>query len=146
MIHHFLQCNHCLFVYRFCRALVHSGFDKATLAKCFKRDPGHFSDLKITDSCVFPPAFGCFACMFNDDWWKSYVYRTTFSNIKYQDLCAKKNPWRSNKSSSNIHAKGAARTQKLVKILFLTVFNRFLVDFRRFPVVLSCALMCHLAD
>jgi hypothetical protein len=25
---------------RFCVALVNSGFDKSTLAKCFKRDPG----------------------------------------------------------------------------------------------------------
>ena len=27
-----------------------------------------------------------FACMFDDYLWKSYVYRTTFSNVKYQDL------------------------------------------------------------
>ena len=87
MIHHFLQCNHCLFVYRFCRALVHSGFDKTTLAKCFKRDPGYFSDIKIIDCCVFPPAFGC---------------------------CA--------------HPEAVQNT-------FFTVFNLFLVDFRRFPVI-----------
>ena len=29
--------------------------------------------------------------MFDDDLWKSYVYRTAFSNVKYQDLCAKIN-------------------------------------------------------
>ena len=28
-----------------------------------------------------------FACMFDDYLWKSYVYQTTFSNVKYQDLC-----------------------------------------------------------
>ena len=33
-------------------------------------------------------AKACFACMFDDYLWKSYVYRTTFSNVKYQDLCA----------------------------------------------------------
>ena len=27
-----------------------------------------------------------FACMFDDYLWKSYVYRTTFSNVKYQDV------------------------------------------------------------
>ena len=26
--------------------------------------------------------------MFDDYLWKSYLYRTTFSNVKYQDLCA----------------------------------------------------------
>ena len=33
-----------------------------------------------------------FTCMFDDYLWKSYVYRTTFSNVKYQDLCATINP------------------------------------------------------
>ena len=33
-----------------------------------------------------------FACMFDDDLWKSYVYWTTFSNVKYHDLCATINP------------------------------------------------------
>ena len=33
-----------------------------------------------------------FACMFDDYLWKSFVYRTTFSNVKYQDLCATINP------------------------------------------------------
>ena len=33
-----------------------------------------------------------FACIFDDYLWKSYVYRTTFSNVKYQDLCATINP------------------------------------------------------
>ena len=32
------------------------------------------------------------ACMFDDYWWKSYVYLTTFSNVKHQDLCATINP------------------------------------------------------
>ena len=32
------------------------------------------------------------ACMFDDYLWKSYVYRITFSNVKYQDLCATINP------------------------------------------------------
>ena len=31
--------------------------------------------------------------MFDDDLWKSFVYRT-FSNVKYQDLCATINPGR----------------------------------------------------
>ena len=30
--------------------------------------------------------------MFNDYSCKSYVYRTTFSNVKYQDVCATINP------------------------------------------------------
>ena len=30
--------------------------------------------------------------MFDDYLWKSYVYWTTFSNVKYQDLCATINP------------------------------------------------------
>ena len=30
--------------------------------------------------------------MFDDYLWKSYVYLTTFSNVKYQDLCATINP------------------------------------------------------
>ena len=30
--------------------------------------------------------------LFDDYLWKSYVYRTTFSKIKYQDLCATINP------------------------------------------------------
>ena len=30
--------------------------------------------------------------MFDDYLWKSYVYQTTFSNVKYQDLCATINP------------------------------------------------------
>ena len=29
--------------------------------------------------------------MFDDYLWKCYVYRTTFSNVKYQDLCATTN-------------------------------------------------------
>ena len=29
-----------------------------------------------------------FTCKFDDYLWKSYVYRTTFSNVKFQDLCA----------------------------------------------------------
>ena len=32
-----------------------------------------------------------FACMFDDYLWKSYVYRTTFSNVKYQDFCVTTN-------------------------------------------------------
>ena len=32
------------------------------------------------------------ACMFDDNLWKSYVCRTTFSNVKYQDLFATINP------------------------------------------------------
>ena len=32
-------------------------------------------------------------CIYIDDYlWKSYVFRTTFSNVKYQDLCATINP------------------------------------------------------
>ena len=29
------------------------------------------------------------ACMFDDYLWKSYVYQTTFSNVKYQDMSDK---------------------------------------------------------
>ena len=29
------------------------------------------------------------ACMFDDYLWKSYVYQTTFSNVKYQDISTK---------------------------------------------------------
>ena len=47
-------------------------------------------------SCISPQVEGSnlaiFACMFDDYLWKSYVYRTTFSNVKYQDLCATINP------------------------------------------------------
>ena len=39
-----------------------------------------------------PSCLSCFACMFDEYLWRSYVYRTTFSNVKYQDLCATINP------------------------------------------------------
>ena len=35
---------------------------------------------------------GIFACLFDDNLWKSFVCQTTFSNVKYQDLCATINP------------------------------------------------------
>ena len=34
----------------------------------------------------------CFACTFDEYLWRSYVYRTTFYNAKYQDLCSTINP------------------------------------------------------
>ena len=33
-----------------------------------------------------------FACMFDDYSWKSFVYWTNFSYVKYQDLCETINP------------------------------------------------------
>ena len=39
--------------------------------------------------------------MFDDYLWKIYVYWTTFSDVKYQDLCATINPSKINKSSKD---------------------------------------------
>ena len=31
-------------------------------------------------------SIGVFACMFDEYLWRSYMYQTTFSNVKYQDI------------------------------------------------------------
>ena len=42
-----------------------------------------------TFSCIhWDKTCNSFTCMFDDNLWKSYVCRTIFSYVKYQDLCA----------------------------------------------------------